>query len=796
MNARFRSSRVCALLGVLLLWFSPMVSAQTSRGMISGLVTDASGAVMPGVAVTLTSQEAGIRRDAMTDEAGQYRFDGLMAGSYELSFARQGFETTSRTLLLTAESGTMDVILGVSGVSTSIIVREVAGTLVDIAGKTTASRMVVPDRDLPVQVSSIPRQLLQEQGVNDMVTALRNASGVSATRKWGMYEYYTIRGFSVGDRGTDVLLVDGMRVEGNRFNTQLNNVEQIDVLKGPNSILYGGQALGGAINIIRKKPEAASSYELFYRGGRFNTHQVGGGATGKVFGLNRLLYRADVSFEDSDGWRDAGARRFNISPVLTWLVNDRSRFTIHQAFNRDRFDGDAGVPVEVLDVPGFDLSRRFNTPQDFALFHDSQTQVLFQLDLSSNFKFRNSFSYRWTNDQYFTAEFLTYRPELNQVDRAFLYFKHHRRPVLNQADVTGHFDLFGMRHTFLAGYEYEDFFNFTERTGSEPGRSCCIPTTPIDLDTFIETHVFVSEDFPLSRVDHFSNRIHAFFWQDQITLTNRLKLNVGGRLDDYLRRAHRDPWADGQRLSRGPEQRRHQRPYTYRVGLVYGLTENQQAYFSSSSAFRPVERVPEDGRELEPETGRSFEIGHRWQGFGGRFTVNTALYRIVRKNIVFSLPNNEFDQAGQQSSKGIDLDINGDVGQGIRFIANYGYTLPRFDEFFESRGSVDLGGFRPRFTHRHAANLWLTKSWTSGFTASAGMRYLSSVFTSNRNTIRLGGWTVFSGAVSYRRNIYEWSVNAENLFNRQRYFVAQINGNQVYPGPPINVFTTLRFRFR
>ena len=94
------------------------------------------------------------------------------------------------------------------------------------------------------------------------------------------------------------------------------------------------------------------------------------------------------------------------------------------------------------------------------------------------------------------------------------------------------------------------------------------------------------------------------------------------------------------------------------------------------------------------------------------------------------------------------------------------------------------------FAGSRSATLWLTKSWTSGFTASH--RYLSSVFTSNRNTIRLGGWTVFSGAISYRRSFYDWSVNAENLFNRQRYFVAQINGNQVYPGSPINVFTTLR----
>ena len=107
------------------------------------------------------------------------------------------------------------MILEVSGISTSIIVREVAGTLVDIAGKTTASRMVVPDRELPVQVSSIPQQLLQAQGVNDMVTALRNASGVSANRKWGMYEYYTVRG-SVSVTGGMLLTACAWK---DRFNT-------------------------------------------------------------------------------------------------------------------------------------------------------------------------------------------------------------------------------------------------------------------------------------------------------------------------------------------------------------------------------------------------------------------------------------------------------------------------------------------------------------------------------------------------------------------------------------------------
>ncbi len=177
--------------------------------------------------------------------------------------------------------------------------------------------------------------------------------GRLAQRWYGMYEYYTIRGFQIAD----LQLVDGMRLEGNRINTQLNNVEQVDVLKGPSSVLYGGQALSGAINIIRKKPQAVRAYDLFFRGGRFATQQAGGGATGAMPGTSRLLYRADFSAEHSAGWRGAGARRLNASPSLTWLLSDRHRVTVHQAFNRDSFDTDAGVPPEFSGYLAFPLPR-------------------------------------------------------------------------------------------------------------------------------------------------------------------------------------------------------------------------------------------------------------------------------------------------------------------------------------------------------------------------------------------------------------------------------------------------------
>ncbi len=245
---------------------------------------------------------------------------------------------------------------------------------------------------MPAQVSTIPAELIRQQGVNSIGEALRNASGVQAIRWYGVYEQYTIRGFFDDDRdGFNVVLLDGMRRVGNRYATQANNVDAVEVLKGPSSILYGRGAVGGTINIIRKKPQAVRSGEVLYRGGRFNTHQVAFGNTGPIGDSTKLLYRFDTSFEASDGWRDAGADRFNVAPSLTWLMNDRSRLTLHQVFVRDRFDGDGGVPLNIIDLPNFKRDARFSLPQDRVLVEDSQTQALLNAGFGK-WEFRNSLS--------------------------------------------------------------------------------------------------------------------------------------------------------------------------------------------------------------------------------------------------------------------------------------------------------------------------------------------------------------------------------------------------------------------
>src|SRR5437899_12605655 len=114
------------------------------------------------------------------------------------------------------------------------------------------------------------------------------------------------------------------------------------------------------INIIRKKPSAIRSNEIQYRLGRWGLQQVSWASAGRVFNLERLLYRVDASYSHRDGWRQSGSNRFTVAPELTWLIAPRVRVTAIQTITRDRFTLDAGVPAALLAIRSLPLDRRLN----------------------------------------------------------------------------------------------------------------------------------------------------------------------------------------------------------------------------------------------------------------------------------------------------------------------------------------------------------------------------------------------------------------------------------------------------
>jgi len=196
--------------------------------------------------------------------------------------------------------------------------------------------------------------------------------------------------------------------------------------------------------------------------------------------------------------------------------------------------------------------------------------------------------------------------------------------------------------------------------------------------------------------------------------------------------------------------------------------------------------VPADGRNLDPETGRQYEVGQRLEVAGGRLVFNNAVYEILKRNVAIARGGGLFDQAGEQRSRGAEMEVTAEPMPLLHVTGSYGYTRAVFPYFVS--GGADLSGKTPRFTPRHTFSLWSGYETRHGVGANIGARYVSSVFTNNTNTTRWGGYTLVDAALSLNRGMVRYGVNLNNITNR-RYFVGSISGvdsrgvsEQLYPG--------------
>jgi iron complex outermembrane receptor protein len=746
--------------------------AQDSASVLRGRVLDPDGLAVVGA--TVTAGEGKVT----TASNGEFVFATLRPGTYTLAAESPGFKRSELTVTTGATAmRPVEVRLAIDSFATSVDVTGVKDRTVSV------SKLNVPVKELPATINIVTSETIAEQGTNDLVSALKNVNSIYPYVGYGVYESYVFRGFT-----ESVQLVDGVRTEGNRINTQTANVERIEVLKGPGSVLSGNEAFGGTVNLVRKKPSAERLYDLTMSAGSWGSRRVSGGASGPLVG-NSLLYRLDFSYAQADGWRGNEQTRVNVTPSIDWIPTMRDRVSFYLTFNRDRFATDSGIPVINGEVPNIPSDRRLNAANDFARSLDLNYQWRYAHTLGRGIELRDTLSYRYFDDQYLSTEGMIFTAP-STISRKYLYFQHHRRPWLNQMELAVARHAL-VDHRLVAGYEYQRYNNVTDRSSASDQLAPAIDLfNPIESSPDIPT--------PLTRLDFFRNTYHAAYVHDQMDVTSRLHLHVAGRQDWYDRFNHNDPVSTAGIVTAGPSTRRETAAFTTRAGAVYQFTPAYSTYASYATSFRPVNTVPADGRNLDPETGRQYEVGQRFETAGGRLVFNNAVYEILKRNVAIARGGGLFDQAGEQRSRGAEVEVTGEPMPLLHVTGSYGYTRAVFPYFIS--GGADLSGKTPRFTPRHTFSLWSGYETRHGVGGNIGARYVSSVFTNNTNTTKWGGYTLVDAALSLNRGMVRYGVNLNNITNR-RYFVGSITGvdsrgvsEQLYPGRAREVLFTVALR--
>lgn len=253
---------------------------------------------------------------------------------------------------------------------------------------TTGTRTDTPLRDVPQSIQVIPRQVLQDQQAIELPEVLRNVSGVTRTYGYaGSTDNYTIRGLSA-----EFKLRNGFRDEGFYGYTDPANIERIEVLKGPVSVLYGQFEPGGVVNYITKQPLSEPYYAAQFRIVSYDYYRPSIDLSGPITSDRRLLYRLNFAYENSGSFRDfVDKELFVIAPVFSYKIGEATAISLeYERIDLNR-TFDRGLPPirESFRLP---ISRYLGEPDDLYDFISDKINLIFEHRFNENLRLRSAFS--------------------------------------------------------------------------------------------------------------------------------------------------------------------------------------------------------------------------------------------------------------------------------------------------------------------------------------------------------------------------------------------------------------------
>ncbi|MBY6240322.1 TonB-dependent receptor [Methylosinus sp. Sm6] len=668
----------------------------------------------------------------------------------------------------------------------------------------TATKTRTPIIETPVSVQVAPQQILRDQQIVVVDDALANISSVTPIPVGGLQSGFVVRGFE-----TYKYYLDGVRVD-NKFTTprrEMANVESVEVLKGPASILYGRLEPGGLINIVTKKPSVQEHYELQQQFGSYGFYRTTLGLTGPLTADKTLLYRFDAAYENSDSFRElTHTDRIFIAPKIHYEPMADFRANAYLEYQRGRSPLDFGSPYIGGRPTSVSITRNYGEAGSESYVKD---------DLRIGFDWSYDIDRNWTVSHRFDANF---RDGVNNimvplwpsaascsyascpVDRIV-----NRPAVQSQAyftsfDVKGRFDTFGLTHNVLAGgdyyldnYKIQRVFSF-----SAPSIDLFNP-----VHTGFPNYLYGNPDWAFS-IDAGQNW-YGFYFQDQIALPYDFHLLAGFRYDKAKMGATAlDTVPAPATLTSMSSDNDAIKP---RIGLLWRPIPQLSLYGSYVENFGLSPVVDGSTRPtvdlLAPTSARQWEFGAKTDLFDGRLTATVAWFDIVKNNI--PTPSSDPVRAalgaqvstGEARNRGWEFDVSGQVTSQIKVIGSYSYIDSTILK--DNNGNV---GHRLYGVPKSAGSLWAVYEpdfeALRGASFGAGFVARSSVQGNNANSFQIPGYAVVNLMARYSFLMSGLTVTAQlnvnNLLDKT-YYLSPGDTIGILPGAPRSFLGSLKVEF-
>lgn len=639
----------------------------------------------------------------------------------------------------------------------------------------------------PATIDVIDRSVMNQRGYAHAEEAADSAPGVSSGGSPGSPAQFVMRGFS----GNQILMLrDGIYYGPTTMvNRPLNtfNLQSVQVLQGPSSVLYGQGAVGGTVDMRTRDPafdHAHANALVSY--GSFNTWNAGIG--GSVPVTDTLAIRTDFSRTSSNGYvKGADPHSNDFTTTLIWKPTRKfsARFSID--YLTDRLSTYYGTPLVPLSETGGRAGGLLHSSQGLgitrsSMWHNynvknpqaSSTNVTPTLHLqwqpTEHITFHNKSYFVYAKRRWNNAETYSYisspgatdaagnaiAPGRVGRDRFYVYMNQHQ--VGDTLDGTLDFSLFGLKNRLVVGGDA--YYIRLIRDRGFPDATYA-DSVALDSSNTGPTAGFAGE-YP-SRKSPTTMIDAAVFMEDVITVTSKLRL-VGGYRYDWLH-LDRQNYNQNGSFNAASSFKKLYNPSNFRIGPVYDLTKNISIYGVFTTADDPPGSnifLVNKGQFNRLSHTRQGEIGAKGSFWHGRFTSAIAFYDIRRTHILVANGQDSVTTAGGQKSRGLEWQGNLVLNPHWNISGNVAYTWSRYGSSFYPSAGVNASGNAVPNVPAVTANLWAVWSRVENLPLDlgAGMRYISSRKGDYANTLTLkdyalvnvfAAWHAYKGVTVYGR---------------------------------------------
>lgn len=671
------------------------------------------------------------------------------------------------------------------------------------------NRLPIDPEKLPYSVEIIDEEALHDRGVFNPLDILETLPNV--VRRQTQYlptgGSYLIRGL-YGTVLTNNRPENDSRGSGRRDSSQ---IERIEVLKGPVSILLGPVIPGGVVNQVTKSPEDTDFVELIGRAGSYGTYRVEADVNdGALFGSNIFSGRLTLAQEDQQSPQDpANVETFSVRPVLEANFTDRTRaqasvsYTKRESvpFSQTAVNSDGSVP-ETIDEETYFGVPSVQAGEDTYYDAEFQHEFLDSLKLVVRGSYQDTdFDYQTSQNGYNYAGGRGFGP--GDTDAYVYYSVGYRDTEVKYGDVqlVGNFDAFGQRQDWVVGASsqattFASFWAFGGVLGI------------VDI-TDIESAVYGVPDYNLALTPYrdIEDELSSVYAETNFRPTDRLTIVAGARYDDY----------EQTNLATGDVSTTDDT--TFRIGATYELPAGLNAYVSYAESFvpqsgmvlRPGESYTDPNAlsdPIDPETATNYEAGLKGSLFDGRVGLTAAIFSLTRQNVSTSDPNNQptfpgyVVATGEQKHEGIELSARFEVSEAVNLDLSYGYVDAEITNVISAGSGEDVGdpvALVPSHTFSAYGTYTVQDGPAQDLRLGLGVRGISE-----RPAPRWGlvydGYTLVDALVAYpiSENI-DVQLNVHNLLDEEyRETVGYNNGTTGGGhrfGNPRSAYATIRARF-